>query len=98
MSDEQASKDDFFAQLASISQAMTAAHGNDFAMGALVLAARFIAEGEARERAASGAPAAGDGAVPRSDAAPRNSVPEHDAGHSAIWTPGQPLPRSSGRH
>jgi hypothetical protein len=50
--DETASKDAFFQQLAEISSAMTAAHGKDFAMGALVLAARFIAEGEARERAA----------------------------------------------
>ena len=49
------SKDCFFAQLASISDAMIAAHGKDFAMGAMVLAARFIAEGEARERAATDA-------------------------------------------
>jgi len=46
------SKDRFFAQLAEISDAMCEAHGKDFAMGALVLAARFIAEGEARARAA----------------------------------------------
>ena len=52
-----ASKDAFFQQLADISSAMSVAHGKDFAMGALVLAARFIAEGEARERAAA-APAA----------------------------------------
>ncbi len=52
MSDsESASKDAFFQQLATIANAMTAAHGKDFAMGALVLAARFIAEGETRERA-----------------------------------------------
>ena len=50
---EAASKDAFFQQLASIASAMTAAHGKDFSMGALVLAARFIAEGEARERAAT---------------------------------------------
>ena len=49
---EAASKDAFFKQLADIASAMTAAHGKDFSMGALVLAARFIAEGEARERAA----------------------------------------------
>jgi len=49
---EATSKDMFFQQLAQISDAMTAAHGKDFAMGALVLAARFIAEGEARARAA----------------------------------------------
>ncbi len=55
---ETASKDQFFQQLADISSAMTTAHGKDFAMGALVLAARFIAESEARERAAAGTAAA----------------------------------------
>ena len=51
--EESQSKDLFFAQLATISDAMIAAHGKDFAMGAMVLAARFIAEGEAKERAAA---------------------------------------------
>ena len=51
--EESRSKDVFFAQLAKISDAMISAHGKDFAMGAMVLAARFIAEGEARERAAA---------------------------------------------
>lgn len=49
--DETTSKDRFFKQIAQLSDAMIAAHGKDFAMGALVLAARFIAEGEARARA-----------------------------------------------
>ncbi len=49
---ETASKDVFFKQLASIANEMTAAHGKDFAMCALVLAARFLAEGEARALAA----------------------------------------------
>ena len=53
MSQDTTSKDHFFAQLASLSDAMIAAHGKDFAMGAMVLAARFIAEGEARELAAA---------------------------------------------
>jgi hypothetical protein len=53
MSDDTTSKDQFFAQLATLSEAMTAAHGKDFAMGAMVLAARFIAEGQARERNAA---------------------------------------------
>jgi len=39
-------KDAFFEELARISDAMTQAYGKDFAMGALVLAARFIAEKE----------------------------------------------------
>ena len=55
--DDSAGKDVFFQQLASIANAMTAAYGKDFAMGALVLAARFIAEGDARERAAAEAEA-----------------------------------------
>jgi hypothetical protein len=40
-----ASKDYFFAQLGKLADEMVAAHGKDFAMGAMVLAARFIAEG-----------------------------------------------------
>ena len=51
--DETASKDVFFQELAAIANAMTAAHGKDFAMGALVLAARFLAESEAWERVAA---------------------------------------------
>ncbi len=47
MTDEQASKDAFFAQLGTLAEAMIAAHGKDFTMGALILAARFIAEGKA---------------------------------------------------
>lgn len=42
---EELSKDAFFTRLGEISQEMVAAHGKDFAMGALVLAARWIAEG-----------------------------------------------------
>lgn len=52
MTQDTTSKDFFFAQLATISDAMIAAHGKDFAMGAMVLAARFIAESEARALAA----------------------------------------------
>jgi len=40
---EEESKDAFFRQIAELSEAMVAAHGKDFAMGALVLAARWIA-------------------------------------------------------
>lgn len=45
MSDEQ-SKDRFFERLGQLSEEMIEAHGKDFTMGALVLAARFIAEGK----------------------------------------------------
>ncbi len=45
MSNEQLTKDQFFERLGAIGDEMTAAYGKDFAMGALVLAARFIADG-----------------------------------------------------
>ena len=41
---EELSKDTFFQQLAKLSEEMVAKHGKDFSMGALVLAARWIAE------------------------------------------------------
>jgi hypothetical protein len=41
---EEESKDMFFRKLAELAEAMVAAHGKDFSMGALVLAARWIAE------------------------------------------------------
>lgn len=44
LSAEEKSKDEFFVQLAEIAGAMSKRHGKEFAMGALVLAARFIAE------------------------------------------------------
>lgn len=46
LSADEQSKDRFFASLAQVSQEMVEAHGKDFAMGALVLAARWIAEGK----------------------------------------------------
>lgn len=47
LSPEQKSKDEFFERLASLSEEMVARHGKDFSMGALVLAARWIAENRA---------------------------------------------------
>ncbi|UCI34584.1 MULTISPECIES: hypothetical protein [unclassified Mesorhizobium] len=44
LSAEEKSKDAFFEQLAKLSEEMVAKHGKDFSMGALVLAARWIAE------------------------------------------------------
>ena len=44
MSAEEKSKDAFFVQLAQITDAMIAKHGKDFAMGTLILSARFVAE------------------------------------------------------
>ena len=46
LTEEDHSKDKFFVKLADVAEAMIAAHGKDFAMGALVLTARFIAEGK----------------------------------------------------
>jgi hypothetical protein len=46
LSEEDRSKDEFFVKLAQVAEAMIDAHGKDFAMGALVLTARFIAEGK----------------------------------------------------
>jgi hypothetical protein len=46
MNDEEASKDRFFNQVGELADAMIAEHGKDFAMGTLVLAARWIAEGK----------------------------------------------------
>ena len=50
--DEAESKDQFFKELAELSQRMIAAHGKEFSMGALVLAARFIAENKSFEQSA----------------------------------------------
>jgi hypothetical protein len=46
LTEEDRSKDEFFVKLADVAEAMIAAHGKDFAMGALILTARFIAEGK----------------------------------------------------
>jgi hypothetical protein len=46
LSEKDRSKDEFFVKLAHVAEAMITAHGKDFAMGALVLTARFIAEGK----------------------------------------------------
>jgi hypothetical protein len=50
---EAESKDDFFRELAELSERMIVAHGKEFSMGALVLAARFIAENKPFERSAA---------------------------------------------
>jgi hypothetical protein len=44
MTDEELSKDEFFKRLGLLAQEMIDAHGKDFTMGTLVLAARFIAD------------------------------------------------------
>jgi hypothetical protein len=46
LSEGEKSKDAFFVQLAEIAEAMIARHGRDFAIGTMILSARFIAEGK----------------------------------------------------
>jgi hypothetical protein len=55
MTEEEQSKDAFFQRVGHLAEEMIAAHGKDFTMGTLILAARFIAEGK---------PLAGPGAAP----------------------------------
>ncbi|WP_417524048.1 hypothetical protein [Marinovum sp.] len=44
LSAEEQSKDRYFQQLAKVAEEMVEEHGKDFAAGALVLAARWVAE------------------------------------------------------
>ncbi|WP_323766070.1 hypothetical protein [Marinovum sp.] len=44
LSTEEQSKDRYFQQLAKVAEEMVEEHGKDFAAGALVLAARWVAE------------------------------------------------------
>jgi hypothetical protein len=53
---DELSKDAFFQQLARLSEEMVAKHGKDFSMGALVLAARWIAENRIGGEARAGTP------------------------------------------
>jgi hypothetical protein len=46
LSEDDKSKDGFFIQIAEVAEAMIARHGKEFAMGVLVLSAKFIAEGK----------------------------------------------------
>lgn len=54
LSEEDRSKDSFFAQIAGVAEGMMMRHGKEFAIGALVLAARFIAEGKPLTNKAGG--------------------------------------------
>lgn len=53
---EDASKDQFFERVGALAEEMIAAHGKDFTMGVLILAARFIAEGKPLRRPGPPAP------------------------------------------
>ena len=52
MTERETSKDGFFERVGQLAEEMIAVHGKDFAMGTLVLAARFIAEGKPLGRGA----------------------------------------------
>ncbi len=52
LSPEEISKDLFFKKLADLSTEMIKEHGKEFTMGALLLAARFIAEDKPFEKGA----------------------------------------------
>ena len=50
LTDEEISKDLFFKKLADLSTEMINEHGKEFTMGALLLAARFVAENKPFEK------------------------------------------------
>jgi hypothetical protein len=54
ITDEDASKDRFFARVGDLAHEMIVAHGKDFAIGVLILAARFIAEKRPVKRPTAG--------------------------------------------
>ena len=74
LTDEDRSKDRFFNEIAALSNSMITAHGREFAMGALILAARFIAENKAFSKQSETAAYCG-GACQSSD------NPNHDHHH-----------------
>ena len=61
MSEEDRSKEKFYEDVAGLGNAMIAAHGREFAMGVLVLAARFIAESKPLTTQADAAASCGSG-------------------------------------
>ena len=61
MTDEDRSKEKFYEDVAALGNAMIAAHGSEFAMGVLVLAARFIAESKPLTKPADAATSCGSG-------------------------------------
>lgn len=49
LTDEEISKDQYFTQISKISEEMIETHGKEFAMGALVMAAQWIAKNQQPE-------------------------------------------------
>ena len=61
MSKEDRSKEKFYEDVAALGNSMIAAHGREFAMGVLVLAARFIAESKSLTTPADAVTSCGSG-------------------------------------
>ena len=51
--EDEAAKDESFRKVAALAEELIAAHGKDFTMGTLILAARFIAQGTPLSKARS---------------------------------------------
>ena len=51
MNNGQSSKEQFFERLGAVADEMIEAYGKDFALGALILTARFVAEGKSPDAA-----------------------------------------------
>ena len=51
--EDEAAKDESFRKVAALAEELIAAHGKDFTMGTLILAARFIAQGTPFSKARS---------------------------------------------
>ncbi|WP_456776081.1 hypothetical protein [Bradyrhizobium sp. USDA 4369] len=62
--EEDRSKDAFFATVGEVAEAMIARHGREFAIGTLVLAAKFVAEGRPLVSRGAEAGGAADAAKP----------------------------------
>ena len=52
MNNERTSKEQFFERLGAVADEMIEAYGKDFALGALILTARFVSEGKEPDNAA----------------------------------------------
>ena len=63
MTDQHPSKNQFFERVGALADEMIAAYGTDFAMGALIITARFIAEGKPVGKMPDAEPGADGGAA-----------------------------------
>jgi hypothetical protein len=73
LSPEDQSKDEFFVRLAALTEEMIAKHGKDFAMGTLILSARFVAENKPLIKQADGTQKADGATAHRHDSSCRHT-------------------------